>query len=112
MRDREVRPGNSRRKARNKGGTTTRRPSLTPITMSATPADPAGGGNFGTAALSGRFRSDGFLAGLETFGLVHEHKCFTIFYVSCTLQERTKKGRFRPVGPLLKRWGWFMSTIW
>ena len=29
MYDREVRSGNSRRKARNKGGTTTRRPSLT-----------------------------------------------------------------------------------
>ena len=30
-------------------------------------------------------------AGLETFGLVHEHTSVTIFYVSCTLQERAKK---------------------
>ena len=30
-------------------------------------------------------------AGLETFGLVHEHKCGHIFYVSCTLPEVAKK---------------------
>ena len=33
----------------------------------------------------------GARAGLETFGLVHEHKSVTFFNVSCMLPERAKK---------------------
>ena len=45
----------------------------------------------GSAVFSLKTNSHSDRASLETFGLVHEHKCATLFYVSCTLPARAKK---------------------
>ena len=86
MYDREVRSINSRRKARNRGGATTRRPFLALL---------------GTLLMNFRARARGFpttthRAALERFGLVHEHEKGMPKRPMCVGRHLRKKAALRP----------------